>query len=184
MTLLTIGLAVFILVHFIPRLKGLRSGLVNALGDNGYRGLFSVLSLAGLGLIIYGYSIAEYADHFEPPLWGRHATMLAVLIAFILFAAANMKGYIRKIIGHPMVFGLGLWATGHLLANGDLASVLLFGAFLLYAIISFLWLSMSEARAEFTPHIKYDAMAIIGGTIVYGVVLFLHPYIIGVPVIG
>ncbi len=183
MTLLIIGLVIFFAIHFVPAMTGFKQSLKDRLGDKGYQGAFTAISFVGLGLIIWGYSQAEWVDVYFPPDWGRHVTMALVLVAFILFAAANMRGRIRKTLKHPMLIGILLWGAGHLLANGDLASVLLFGSFVTYAIID-MALATSQGRiAQFEIKPAHDVMAAIGGAAVYVGFVFLHPYVIGVPVI-
>ncbi len=109
MTLLIIGLVIFFAVHLVPAMTGLKQSLKDRFGDNGYRGVFTVISLVGFVLIIWGYARAEWADVYFPPDWGRSVTMILVLLAFILLAAANMKGRIRKTLKHPMLIGILLW---------------------------------------------------------------------------
>lgn len=183
MTLLIIGLIVFFAIHLVPAMTGLKQSLKGRFGDNGYRGVFSVISLIGLVLIIWGFATAEWADVYFPPDWGRHVTMAFVLVAFILFAAANMRGRIRKTLKHPMLIGILLWGCGHLLANGDQASVLLFGSFVAYAVIDMTLATAQGRVAQFEVKPVHDIMAVVGGVVVYGVFVFLHPYLIGVPVI-
>lgn len=183
MTLLIIGLVIFFAVHLVPAMTGLKQSLKDRFGDNGYRGVFTVISLVGFVLIIWGYARAEWADVYFPPDWGRSVTMILVLLAFILLAAANMKGRIRKTLKHPMLIGILLWGAGHLLANGDQASVLLFGSFVAYAVVDITLASAQGRVAQFDVKPVHDIMAVVGGTAVYAVVLFLHPYVIGVPVI-
>ena len=183
MKLLIAGLVIFFAVHFVPAMPGLKRSLQERLGANGYRGAFSVVSLAGFALIIWGFSVAEWVDVYFPPEWGRHVTMVLVLLAFICFAAANMKGHIRKTLKHPMLTGIVLWATGHLLANGDQASVLLFGSFLVYSVVDMALATAQGRVAEFQPKPTQDIAAVVAGAVIYGVFVFLHPYLIGVPVI-
>jgi len=183
MTILIIGLIVFFAIHFVPAMPALKASLKDRLGANGYQGAFSLISFAGLGLIIWGYSQAEWAPIYEPPTWGRHVTMAAVLLAIICLVSSNLKGRIKKILRHPMLVGIVLWGTGHLFANGDLASVLLFGSFVVYSLLD-IALANAQGRVasvEVTP--VHDAIAVVGGIVLYGVFLFLHPYVIGVPVI-
>ena len=184
MTLLVLGLAVFIGIHLVPAMEGVKGALIGRFGDNGYRGVFSLVSVAGLVLIIFGYANAEWTTVYDPPLWGRHVTFLLVLIAFVLFAAANMRGRIRKMLKHPMLIGLCFWCVGHLLANGDLASVLLFGAFLAYGLVDMVLASSQGRIAVFEVKPIHDVMALVGGFAVYVAFMFLHQYIIGVPVVG
>jgi uncharacterized membrane protein len=183
MTILIIGLIVFFAVHFVPGMPGLKQNLIDRFGDNGYRGLFSVAALAGLGLVIWGFSSAEFIEVFEPPAWGRHVTMVCVLLAMICLASSSFKGRIRKAISHPMLFGIGFWSLGHLFANGDLAALLLFGSFLVFAVIDVFLANAQNRIASFEPKAMHDLFAIIGGVVIYAVFFMLHPYVIGVAII-
>ena len=183
MTLLIIGLLVFFGVHFVPAAAGLKQSLTGRLGENGYKGVFSLLSAVGLGLIIWGYSTAEFVTVYDPPEWGRHAAMLLVFLAIICLASFDLKTRIKRALRHPMLIGIILWAVGHLLANGDLASVLMFGAFVVYSLID-IQLANAQGRVKETE-VKpfHDLFAIVGGLVVYALLIMAHPYVIGVPVI-
>lgn len=184
MTVLILGLVVFVGIHLVPSMAGVKSSLKGRFGDNGYRGVFSLVALAGLVLTIYGYATSGWVTVYDPPTWGRTVTFQLVLVAFILFAAANMRGRIRKALKHPMLIGLCLWCIGHLLANGDLASVLLFGAFLAYALVDMVLASSQGRIAVFEVKPIHDVMALVGGFAVYVGFMFLHEHVIGVPVVG
>lgn len=184
MTLLIIGLLIFFGIHFVPAAAGLKQSLTDRLGENGYKGVFSLLSAVGLGLIIWGYSRADFVAVYDAPAWGRHAAMLLVLLAMICLASFNLNTRIKRMLRHPMLVGIILWGVGHLLANGDLASVLLFGAFVAYAVTDIL-LANAQGRvkeSEVKPY--HDLIAVAAGVVVYGVFVVLHPYVIGVPVVS
>lgn len=183
MTILIIGLIVFFAVHFVPAVTGLKQSLKDRLGANGYQGLFSLVAAAGLGLIIWGYAQAEWVTLYDPPVWGRHVTMLAVLAALICLAAFNLRGRIKKALRHPMLTGIALWAAGHLFANGDVASVLLFGSFLVYSLLDIMLANAQGRVAGIEVKPLHDVIAVAAGLVVYLVFIFLHPYVIGVPVI-
>lgn len=183
MTLLIIGLLLFFGVHFVPAAPGLKQSLTDRLGANGYKGVFSLVSAAGLGLIIWGYSRAEFVAVYDPPLWGRHVTMLLVLMAFICLAAFDLKTRIKRLLQHPMLIGIILWGAGHLLANGDLASVMMFGAFVAYGVADILLANAQGRVKESEVKPFHDLLAIVGGLVIYAVFIMIHPYVIGVPVI-
>jgi uncharacterized membrane protein len=134
------GLALFFIVHLVPMLPSLRAGLVERLGAGAYRGLFSVVSIAGLVLIVLGYGQMQglgrgNPELWTPPTWIKHVVLLLMIPALILLVAAYVPSRIRSAVGHPMLAALAIWAFAHLLANGDLASLLLFGSFLAFAVI-------------------------------------------------
>lgn len=183
MTKLLIGLVLFFAVHFVPAMTGVKQSLRDRFGANGYRGAFSLVSLAGFALIIWGYATAETSHVYAPPVWGRHVTMALVLLAFVCLAAANMRGNIRKTLRHPMLIGVALWGIGHLLANGDLVSVLLFGSFVAYAILDMVIATSQGRVAEFEVKPANDIVAVLAGVVAYAIFLFLHPYVIGVAVV-
>lgn len=139
MALLIGGLALFMVAHLVPTLPAVRARLVGKLGFGVYRLLFSLLSIAGLVLIVVGYGRMQGLGRGNPelwtsPVWVRHLVMLLMIPAIILLVAAYVPSRIRTAVRHPMLTALMIWAFAHLLANGDLASVLLFGSFLGYSI--------------------------------------------------
>lgn len=186
MTLLIIGLVLFLGIHSLPIVPPLRNGLFNRLGEKGYKTVFSLVALAGLVLIVFGWKQAPYEVVYDPPAWGRHLAMSLVPLAFILLAAANMPGYIRYKLKHPMLIGTLLWAIAHLAANGDRRSIILFGAFAVYAVVDFI----SESARGRTlighkpPRAAMDAAAVAGGIVLAAVVMYFHGSLFGVPIMG
>lgn len=141
MTLLMIGLLLFLGVHSVRIVaEGWRTQTLARIGEGGWKGAVSVLSLLGLVLIVWGYGQARQQPVvlWAAPAWGRHAAALLTLLAFVLLAAAYVPGNgIKPRVGHPMVLGVLLWAVAHLLANSSAADVLLFGSFALWALLDF-----------------------------------------------
>lgn len=186
MFVLILGLVLFLGVHSVRMVApGFRDARYAAMGEKGWKGLYSLISLAGFGLIIWGWIMyrPDAPEIYEPPSWGRHVNYLLTLFAFILLTAANGPvGRIKAAVGHPMLLGTILWSGGHLLANGDLASLLLFGAFLVYAIADrFAVIGRKDPPPVFESY-RGDIMAIVGGGVTYAVFLFwLHGLLIGVP---
>lgn len=141
MTLLILGLLIFLGVHSIRIVADdWRFARLEKMGEAAWKGVYSLVSALGLGLIVWGYGLSR-ADPlllWPSPLWTRHVAALLTLPAFILLVAAYLPGsHIKARIGHPMVAGVKLWALAHLLANGNLADLLLFGSFLLWSVASF-----------------------------------------------
>ena len=141
MTLLILGLVLFLGVHSSRVFaEGARTAVIGRIGANGWKGAYSLVSAAGLVLIVWGYAQARHAP---VPLWTpsvglRHLASLLTLAAFVLLAAAYVpRNAIKARLGHPMVLGVKVWALGHLLANHTLADVVLFGSFLVWAVLSF-----------------------------------------------
>lgn len=190
MTYLYLGILLFGGPHLFSILfPALRDSLKQSLGEKPWKGLYSLVSLAGLVLMIVGFAKSRAgplaADLlYFPADWTRHATMLLVLLAFILLGASHGKGYLKKWLHNPMSIGIALWATGHLLANGKRTDVYLFGTFLVVAVADVL---MSEARGKRPSHIprlRSDIVAVAVGVVLYAVFLFgFHPYVLNLPVV-
>lgn len=184
MNVLILGMFLFFGAHLFS-LTPLRAPVYAKFGEKAYKGAYSILSLVGLGLMIWGFGLARSGPDaarivYDPLMGSSHATMLLMLLAMILLASAHMKGYIRKIVKHPMSAGVALWSAGHLLVNGNLSEVLLFGGFL---VLSLLDIIVSTARGKVPTHtaqIKYDIMAVVGGVVIYGVFLMAHQWLFGV----
>lgn len=193
MTLLIAGLVVFLGCHMLPVLSGVRAGLREKIGAGPYKGLFSLVSLVGLVLIVMGYSAARDAGSpliWDPPTGLRHLAMLLLVPVFVLLIASNMPGRIKAKLKHPMLVAIKLWALAHLLMNGDLASILLFGAFLAWAVVDRISVKrrggvslQSAGEALAGNAVRNDLIALVGGLVLYGVfVMWLHEILIGVPV--
>jgi uncharacterized membrane protein len=188
MITLVVGLVVFLGVHSIgvlaPRWRAAR---VAHLGAGRWKLAYSALSIAGLLLVIWGYGMARTQPVVlwtGPPAM-RHVTALLAIIAFILVAAAYVPpNHFKSKLGHPMTVGVGLWALAHLLANGALHDVVLFGAFLAWALVTYVTRRRRDRAAATTyapGTAKGDAIAIVAGTVVALVfALFLHGPLIGV----
>jgi uncharacterized membrane protein len=192
MALLIGGLALFIVVHLVPTRPALRAGLVERLGDGPYRGLFSLLSIAGLVLIVLGFGHMQglgrgNPELWVPPVWIKHVVFLLMVPAIILLVAAYVPSRIRTAVGHPMLTALIIWAFAHLLANGDLASVLLFGSVLGYAIhdrISVIDRASPGPLGAARGRGINDVLVIVGGLALYALILFWgHAKLTGVPLL-
>jgi uncharacterized membrane protein len=181
MTLLIAGLIVFLGIHLVPALPALRAMCAAGLGENRYKGLFSIVAGIGLVMIIWGYAIAPRGEQlFAPSVGARHAAPLVVVISFILLAAANMRGRIRRALKHPMLIGVALWAVVHLLANGHQKATLLFGAFLAYAALDLGSAVARGAVKTFEPVPKHDVIAVGGGIGLAILVMLFHRILFGV----
>ena len=184
MTLLVAGLVLFIAVHLIPSVVPLRAALIARLGAGPYRGLFSLVAAAGLVLIVWGFAGAPFEPLDAVPAWGRQVAMFAVPVAVVLFAAANMPTHIRAVLRHPMLLGLLLWAIAHLLSNGDLRSVVLFGAFACYAVLGLISAVARDQRlsTDKAPRLAMDGVAIVAGLVAAVLLAVFHAALFGVPV--
>ncbi|MCL4766078.1 MAG: NnrU family protein [Hyphomicrobiaceae bacterium] len=192
MVLLVLGLVFFLAVHLVPTRPDTRRRLIQRLGPNGYKAAFSVLSLIGLVLIVVGFGELQVMaggnpQIWTPPAWTRHLASLLMLPAMVLIVAAYVPSRIRTAAKHPMLAAVKLWAFGHLLANGDLASVLLFGSFLGYAVYD---RTSAKRRTMLAPSappaggMLNDAVVIAAGVALYAFMLTVgHARLIGVPLI-
>ncbi len=131
---LAIALAIFIGVHMVPVVPGLRAALIGALGKRAYRALFSVPSIAGIVWIIFAHMDAPQNLLWDDPGWLRLIPLAVMPLVLILLAGQTSKG-MQKVTRHPMLWAVFLWAAAHLIANGDTASVMLFGAMIVFALI-------------------------------------------------
>ena len=182
--MLIAGLIVFLGLHLLPALQSARAGMVARWGEQRYRGLFSLASLVGLVLIVAGYAAADPGPRlFAPSPAAVAVAPYAVTLAFVLFAAANMRGHIRRVVKHPMLLGLAIWAAVHLAANGDARGTLLFGGFLAYAAVDFLSVVQRGAVKTFEPVPRHDAIAVVGGVVVALVIMTLHRLLFGAAVV-
>jgi uncharacterized membrane protein len=185
MSLLVIGILVFFGIHLVPVL-GLKPALEQRLGEGPYKGVFALVSLIGFVLMIWGFAEARRVAQpalYDPPSWGRHVAMLLVLLAAISLMAAFHRGHLKLWLRQPMSIGIALWALGHLLANGSLPEVLLFGSFLLFGLTDIVRSEAFGKVPAYVPKPVHDVIAVAGGLVIYGVLLYLHPYVIGVPVV-
>jgi len=182
--LLIAGLFLFFFIHLVPSLAGLRRKLVTTLGNGLYVGVYSVVSLTGFILIIYGKFTAEFLSIWAPPIWASNITIFLMAISIILLAAIDRKTNLNRITRHPMLWGVTFWSVAHLSANGDLASILLFGSFGVFALIAMFSANLRGTKKSQTKHpIAFDVRVLVTGLVVYVIFILLHPYLIGVSVI-
>jgi uncharacterized membrane protein len=142
MLTLIAGLLLFLGAHSVRIMaEDWRTATVARLGEKTWKGVYSLVSLAGFVLIVVGFGLARYAPVVlwpQPPVWLRHVAALLVLVSFVLLAAAYVPGNaIKARLRHPMVLGVKLWAFAHLIVNNTLADTVLFGAFLVWAVLDF-----------------------------------------------
>lgn len=188
MLLLIVSIIVFLGIHLLPTFTRAREGLVEKFGENGYKVFFSVASILGFILLVYGFANAPIIPIWTPPTWMRHLAMLLMLPAFILLVAAYVPGRIKAVVKHPMLTAVKTWALAHLLANGDLAGIILFGSFLAYAVYDRIALKhrqpteLIETPGRGSP--RNDIIAVVLGIVFYVVFLiWLHPLLIGKAVV-
>jgi uncharacterized membrane protein len=186
---MVIGLVLFFAIHLVPANVELKNGLVARFGGNGYKIIFSVVSLIGLALIVLGFYKLQLhpgknPQLWVPPMWTRHLALALMLPAMIALVATYVPSHIHVILKHPMLVAIKTWALAHLLANGDLASLVLFGSFLAFAVYDRISV---KRRGDLGPLGKgsgpwfNDVIVVVLGTALYAaIVLYLHELVIGV----
>jgi len=193
MLVLVVGLAVFLGVHSVSIVAPeWRSATVARMGERPWKGVYSVASAIGLVLIVVGYGMARRDPLvlYAPPAALRHLALVVMLPVFPLLFAAYLPGRIRAAAKHPFLLAVKIWAFAHLLANGTLADVLLFGAFLAWAVADRISVKRRPAAQTHevpaaSPSPANDAIALVGGLVVYAVVLlWAHRWIVGVSPLG
>lgn len=191
MMLLIAGLVLFLGIHsvtiFAPRW---RQAQMARRGEAGWEGLYSVVSLIGFALLVYGYGQARQVAPalYSPPAGLRHVALLLMVPVFPLLLAAYLPGRIKAAVKHPMLLAVKLWALAHLLANGSAADVLLFGSFLAWAVADRISAQRRTGPAPelgARPSTVNDAIAVLGGLAVYAFfLLWAHRWLIGVSPLG
>ncbi len=185
MSILITGVLLFFVVHLLPSFVSFRLKIINAIGERPYKSLYAVIALTGFILIIYGMSEAEFYPVWQPPVWGRYIVFLIMPVSFILLVANDLKSNIKCYTRHPMLWGVALWAGAHLFANGDLASIILFGSFFVFSLFAMFSANKRGAvKQEKRYPYKRDVVAVVAGLVGYVVfVKYLHAYLIGVAII-
>jgi uncharacterized membrane protein len=188
---LILGLILFLGVHTLTTQRKLRAQVISATGEGGYKIGYALASFAGLVLIIWGfakYRATGWIDVWYPPVALKHIAVALMLPAIIMVVASYIRGRIYTTLKHPMLTGIKLWAAAHLLANGDLGSIILFGSFLAWAVYD--RISLKYRSDAGSPPIPVggpgnDLIAIAVGLVAYLALAFaFHPVVIGVPVVG
>ena len=186
-----LGLVLFFGVHTLTTQRELRARVIASSGEGGYKIGYSLVSALGLVLIVWGfahYRATGWIDVWQPPTAFKHLTVALMLPAVILVVASYIRGRIYTRLKHPMLTGVKLWAAAHLLANGDLGSIILFGSFLGWAVFD--RISLKHRADSGAPPIPVggpgnDLIAVAVGLVAYLALAFaFHPVVIGVPVFG
>ncbi|MGH1418487.1 MAG: NnrU family protein [Hyphomicrobiaceae bacterium] len=192
MVVLVLGLVVFLGLHAIAMNPQLRDGLASRFGESAYKIGFSIASAVGLIVIIYGYHKLQLhpgknPQIWNPPEWMRHVTLLLMLPSIILLVASLVPSRIRTTVRHPLLLAVKLWALAHLLANGDLGSMILFGSFLAYAVADRISVKKRAALGPLGDKVANgwanDVGVIVAGVLAYAfIVSWAHEALIGVTV--
>ncbi|MCB1854475.1 MAG: NnrU family protein [Halieaceae bacterium] len=187
MTLLVLGILLFAGLHLVKSLAPeLRAGLIARLGAMPYRGLFSLLVLGSVALIVLGWrsSVPQYVYSPSPAL--QHPAMTVILVAFLLMVASSRPSRLRRIVRNPQLSGVVLWAGAHLLLNGDSRSLVLFGGLGLWALVEIVAINRRDGVwiKDPAPGLGTDLANLVIALVVVAVVVFIHPWLAGVPITG
>ncbi|ADJ22668.1 NnrUfamily protein [Hyphomicrobium denitrificans ATCC 51888] len=190
MMVLVVGLILFLGVHLVPTSPELRDGLKERIGEMPYKAIFSLLSLVGLVVIVLGYHKLQLHPGknpilWDPPTWTRHIAVALMLPAMILLVASVIPSRIRTAVRHPMLIAIKTWAFAHLIANGDLGALLLFGSFLAFAVYDRISVKKRGAQGPLgnaTPSSAInDVIVVVVGVALYAALLYGgHQWLIGV----
>jgi len=181
--LLVLGVLLWSAVHFVPSLaRPLRQALIERIGEGPYKGCFALGIVTAIVLMVVGWRATVPQAVYAPAPWAYSAAAVLMLLAFVLFGAGHTKSNLRRILRHPQLGAVVVWGIAHLLANGDTRSLVLFGGLAVWALVEMSLINRREgawqrpAREPLSAELK----PLIIGAIVYGVFVFLHPYLFGV----
>ena len=186
MTLLIAGITLWFVTHLFPAAAPrTRDNLIEKLGENPYRGVFSLLILAALLMIIFGWKSAVPSALYAPPMGPGIVPSVLVLSGLVIFFSSQTGGHIKRLIRHPQMTGVLFWSTAHLLANGDSRSVSLFGGFALWAALEIILINRREGPRVDRPaaSIRQDLVTIVIGGVVFALVGHFHLQLFGVSVV-
>ena len=192
MILLILGILIFIGVHLVPTSPPARKALVGQLGEAQYKIAFAVASFVGFALIVWGFGMARHSGAnvqlWTPPTWTKHIAFLLMWFSFVLLVAAYVPSNIRDKAKHPMLAAIKIWALAHLIANGDLAGLILFVSFLAWAVYDRISVKKRGALGPLgAKHggASQDIIVVVVGTVAYLAMLFWgHSWLIGIRLVG
>jgi uncharacterized membrane protein len=187
MNLLIVGMLFWSLTHLFPSvMHETRSKIIASIGNNAYRGLFSLLIAASLLMIIFGWKAAIPSGLYVPPLFGSILPSILLLISFILFVAAQTHTNIKRLVRHPQMTGVAVWGIAHLLTNGDSRSVALFGGMTLWALVTMVLCGRRDGpwQKPGPVALSSDIRTAVVGAIAFGLLLYAHQFLFGVAAIA
>ena len=183
MSLLLSGLCLWAGVHLFPSLATRqRTALIDRLGLGPYKSLFALCIVFSLVLIVFGWRSIDPVQYYQLPFWSRYLTFMLVLLTFILFVAARTRNNFKRYLRHPQLTGVVFWSAGHLLANGDSRSVLLFGFIGTWALLEMIMINRREGVCVKPEAVllRQDIRVICAGIVLFSILWWLHPYFSGV----
>ncbi len=183
MTLLIFGVLLWSVLHFVPILaQPVRAQLKSRLGEGGYRAVFSIGIVTAIVIMVLGWRSGEQLAVYDPPIGGQAVGGALIFVAFLLFGLAKAKTNVKRIIRHPQLMAIVLWAAGHLLANGDNLSLALFGGLGLWALIEMALINRRDGSWQKPEPVALssEVRPLVIGTVIFAVFFFAHPYLFGV----
>lgn len=180
---LVAGVLLWTIVHLSPAvMPGFRSAIIGRIGEGPYKGLFALDMVIAIVLIVVGWRSTIPQVVYLPPVWGHTATIVLMAPAVYLLGAANMKTATKRVLRHPMLTGVVVWSIAHLLSNGDIRSVILFGGLGIWALIEMPLINRREGEwvKPQAPAVGVELRGVAIAAAVYVVLVFLHPYFAGV----
>ncbi|MCB1702807.1 MAG: NnrU protein [Halioglobus sp.] len=187
MTLLVLGILAFAGLHLVKSLApSLRTGLQRRLGENAYKGIFSLLVLASFAMIIFGWRSATPQFVYQPSPALHMPALVLIMLAFFLLAISSRPSRLRRLVRHPQLSGVALWGIAHLLLNGDSRALVLFGGMATWAVVEILAINRRDGAWQKmqAPSLGTDLVNVVITVVVVALFVFLHPWLAGVPVAG
>ena len=182
MTMLILGVLLWSVLHLVPSaLVAPRARLVDSLGANAYRGVFSLAILASILLMVFGWKSATPGAFYAPPLFGSPVIAVLLFVTFVMFVASGAPGHIRRYIRHPQMTAVILWSAAHLLANGDSRSLVLFGGLGLWAVLEIVFINRRDGawQRPDSGSIGADAISLVAGAVIFATIAYFHGSLFG-----
>jgi len=183
MILLILGVLVWSGLHLVPSLGvAMRAGWIERIGDGPYKGLFALSLVVAVVLMAIGWRSTAPVAVYAPPAWGRDVANFAMFVSLVLFIGSSIPTNLKRILRHPQLTGVGLWALSHLFANGDTRSLVLFGGIGLWSVIAVVSINRRDGaweKPEALPLVA-EVKPLLAGVVAYLVLVFAHPYIAGI----
>ena len=183
MIVLALGIVLFTVVHLIPALPTVKARIKTRIGEGAYGPIYGLASIVALALIVFGWRAAPFVALYDPAHWGRYMNFGLTFLGFLCLGIFLFRGSLRQTLRFPMGIAVLLWGTGHLFANGDAAGLLLFGGFMVYAVLHIGLGLAQDVRPS--PEVRggHDLMSLMAGLALYGVMTQAHPLLTGHPIL-
>jgi uncharacterized membrane protein len=182
MLILAAGVLLFALLHGVAAVPRCKGHVKSRTGERWYGPVFGLASLVAIAVIVLGWRSSNFVAVYDPPAWGWYVNYVLTFMGFLCLGIFLFRGSYRQRLRFPMGIATVFWATGHLFANGDLASLILFGGMLLGSVAHMAVAMVNDIRPTPEVRIGHDGLSLIFGAALYGIMTQLHPALIGVPI--